>query len=371
MMGLKCPDCQHFLGETQRALVWHCYNCDIDITEKELRDVVFSIHQPLVVDNITRFLRGDDDEEEGSYDPGSLATALAEEDRKVTELKRITDGGKKDDHPIFPYSLEDLKCWVVKRRTGEVVRYSLSNESGIPGFTTKSGATTSTNSYTRGLSSYSDWCHHDPKPEPTWEWKKKGGQFHPMRLFIADAKGMRDNKDKFDIVVDCGDVLSDNYAERRNGLLVGDTTLVNKLNKYSLAGVEGPRVLKIDWDDRKAPLLHPEFWPDLAAILSGDVIINCMGGHGRSGTALVCLMMVMNPDYGSADAITHLRAVHCPRAIESLEQHKYIDEVADFLGREANSHIVSNVTNFKERFLNLSFASSKPYQERIKGEGVK
>lgn len=358
MRALQCPDCKYYLSPTQRYRTWRCYNCDQDIDEDDLN--------PLIIDVSLN----------PAYEIGSLAAALQEEEQEVTEMKRITDGGNASQ-PLFPYSLDDLKYWVVKRRTGEIVKYTLSADSGIAGSSSRSGSTGSSQdreksnirylNTTSGVSSYSDWCHHNPATNPTFEWAgKKGSPYPAQRLFIADAMGMRNHKDEFDIVLDCGDVLSDAYASRRSGLLVGDQALVGALEKYTLSSADGPRCLKIDWADRKAPFLHPAFWPDLAKTLEGDVVINCQGGHGRSGTALVCLMMVLNPEYGAADGIIHLRAVHCPRAIESAEQHKYIDEVADFLGRKADAEKVKSVKSFHDAFMALKHPSSKPYQERVK-----
>ena len=56
------------------------------------------------------------------------------------------------------------------------------------------------------------------------------------------------------------------------------------------------------------------------------------------------------PSYTPLDAFIHLRAVHCPRAIESTAQHKYINEVGIALGREGNMPALGNVHNYKEAF---------------------
>ena len=82
----------------------------------------------------------------------------------------------------------------------------------------------------------------------------------------------------------------------------------------------------------------------------------CVGGHGRSGTSFVCLLLNNAPDYDALDAIVHVRAVHCPRAIESIFQHEYIDDVATFLGREANAKKASSINDYKAAF----WASEKP-----------
>jgi hypothetical protein len=378
----QCPDCDYLVTKTQRLGFWHCYNCDQDVGSEYIRPI--KRLGSIVMEKIDHYERGDDDESptvweakivdsvfgDPAYDVGSLASSLQEEEEEndVVEMKRITDG-KKETAPLFPYSLEDLRYWIVKRRSGEIVKYTLSDESGIPGLPNggrkeSTSSSSSSQKWTSGYSSYSEWCKHDPGNVPTFEFKKKG-DYDSMRLFIADAAGIRAHKEEFDFVIDCGDVLADLYATRGRSLLLGDKELTDKLGSYSLTGIEGPRVLKIAWLDRKAPLLHPSFWVELAKLLKGDVVTNCQGGHGRSGTTMVCLMMVLNPEYGAADAITHLRAIHCARAIESHEQHEYIDEVADYLGREADAKKVSSITNFKEAFLAMKHESAKPYQARL------
>ena len=55
------------------------------------------------------------------------------------------------------------------------------------------------------------------------------------------------------------------------------------------------------------------------------VHIGCVGGHGRTGTALAALVSL----YGEQDAITYIRQKYCSRAVESSIQveflHRYFD----------------------------------------------
>ena len=78
-------------------------------------------------------------------------------------------------------------------------------------------------------------------------------------------------------------------------------------------------------------------------------------------------MMVMNPEYSPADAIIHLRAIHCPRAIESGVQHEYIGAFGAFLGRENDIDRVKGVVDFKAEFMKIKHKSAQPYQDRLKG----
>jgi hypothetical protein len=354
----KCPDCRYYLAETMNGRM-HCYNCD------EEKDVAST---PIIINNLEKWL--DEGAPSATNDTQSLAASLTE-----TTMQRVTDATTPPSTPaistFFPYALDDLKYWVVKRKTGEIVRYTLTPDATVPSKAT--GNTTVLNlvkPVAHTAYSLGEWCKHDPKPDPVWAHKGKKGGKYPLdiKLFIADAPGARAHKEKFDFCIDGGDVISDIYAERSSSILSGDADLATALDKYTLSTMDGPRVLKVAWNDRKAPFLHPEFWGDFASLIYGNVLTICQGGHGRSGTSLVCLMMVLNPEYGAADAITHLRAMHCPRAIESYEQHGYIDEVADFLKRKADSSSVHSITNFKEAFLKLDRPSAKPYQTRLKEE---
>ena len=320
---VECPGCGFQLHRIPKMGMYHCYECDQDFSEG-----MFPSDGELTIE------------------PGD----------NMTDLKRVTDDASKVSSPLFPYSLADIKYWIVKRRTGEIVRYTLTDTAQIAG-AARSSAASSTAAYSGSLG---QWCKHDLTSEPIFISGK-------TRLFICDSMGAKAAKDKVDFLIDGGDVISLAYARPNlRGILDGDDKLSAKLAEHNTASLDGSRVLKIEWMDRKAPLLEPGFWPALAKMVSGDVMTACQGGHGRSGTALVCLMMVLNPEYDASDAITHLRAMHCPRAIESYEQHNYIDEVATHLGRKANASDVHSISSFKEAFLKIQKKSALPYQDRLR-----
>lgn len=285
-------------------------------------------------------------------------------DEEGTISKEGQDMDKVEEAVVsFPFTTADMVGFVTKRKDGTMFKYRFTKEGVVKGSTT--------NNYKPSpRTRMSDYCTHNPAFLPTFE---SGG----VRLFIADAVGVKNHGSEFDLIIDCGGVIPLKESYNPVDYLVGDAELVEALEDYVTMPYQiGPDLLKIDWDDRMAPPLNPEFWVKLAEELgkrakaaeSGvyDVVINCVGGHGRSGSAMVCLMMVMNPEYGSGDAITHLRAIHCSRAIESKVQHDYLDEVAKFLGQKANATEAIFITNYKEAFKKLALPSAKPYQERLK-----
>ena len=62
----------------------------------------------------------------------------------------------------------------------------------------------------------------------------------------------------------------------------------------------------------------------LVRIRSGDLVeIGCLGGHGRTGTALACLAVLTGtpPD----GAVQWVRANYCPDAVETAEQRAFVE----------------------------------------------
>lgn len=100
---------------------------------------------------------------------------------------------------------------------------------------------------------------------------------------------------------------------------------------------EAPRIY-VAWPDGGAPALDPGFWRALLARLSGDIAVCCLGGHGRTGTALAALWMADIDARGAAeglaasDAVSIARDKHCRETIETDDQLEYLDEVAEFYG---------------------------------------
>ncbi len=52
------------------------------------------------------------------------------------------------------------------------------------------------------------------------------------------------------------------------------------------------------------------------------VELGCLGGHGRTGTALACLAVMTGSPRD--EAVAWVRATYCDRAIESVSQETFI-----------------------------------------------
>lgn len=91
----------------------------------------------------------------------------------------------------------------------------------------------------------------------------------------------------------------------------------------------------IAWPDFKVAPLAPSFWPAVWRIATRNSFKNlvacCVGSHGRTGTALACLLVAKG--YDPELAISTVRRAHCHEAIETREQERYVRQIAEALGR--------------------------------------
>ena len=55
------------------------------------------------------------------------------------------------------------------------------------------------------------------------------------------------------------------------------------------------------------------------------VEIGCLGGHGRTGTALACLAVLSG--HPATEAVSWVRAQYCPKAVETDEQVAFVADL--------------------------------------------
>lgn len=294
-------------------------------------------------------------------------------------MVQVTD---KSDN--FPFTISDIVGWVIKRKDGTVIKYNLVTSDDIKkravGLSiVKPGGYSQTWNAGGKKSSYSAWCDHEPHPD-----KKDPPIFAAdgIALWIGDCIGARKVKSEFDVCIDGGNVL-DVPGEHDLPILYGDPGLKSKLSRFLTVEPKtetsslGPRILKIRWADRAIPPVKPEFWSALLTELRAErdrrkltpadplrVMTICMGGHGRSGTAAASLIMCLS-DYTPLDALTHVRAMHCARAIESKAQHEYLNTLAASLGRSEDALEAEKVPSFKDRLLKMTSEFAKEAQGRL------
>jgi hypothetical protein len=83
----------------------------------------------------------------------------------------------------------------------------------------------------------------------------------------------------------------------------------------------------VDWPDFGVPAKPGSVAEALKTILerarSGEVIeVGCIGGHGRTGTALACLAVLAG--HPALDAVAWVRSNYCAKAVETPEQEAFV-----------------------------------------------
>lgn len=129
-----------------------------------------------------------------------------------------------------------------------------------------------------------------------------------------------------------------------------ENTLILNVSGYSLAfsnvdTLKGPeefnclrellptpkfKELVVSWSDGQSFSGNVEFWQKFYDICQEKgykkVIVCCLGGHGRTGTALAAIL-VANGAMDDFQAIDFIREHYCTEAIETKYQEKYLEEL--------------------------------------------
>lgn len=113
-----------------------------------------------------------------------------------------------------------------------------------------------------------------------------------------------------------------------------------RLNEFYYAPAN---VISIPWDDFSEPPLSSGFWTALIDFFKqGDkVTVFCQGAHGRTGTALTCMLLAANRGMSAANALAIIRKAHCASAVESASQTEYVNAVAEQYGGKGDAVYVS------------------------------
>lgn len=83
----------------------------------------------------------------------------------------------------------------------------------------------------------------------------------------------------------------------------------------------------VDWPDFGLPADGDAFASSLAHLLQlardgTRVEVGCLGGHGRTGTALACLAVLAG--CAPTRAVAWVRTHYCPRAVETPDQESFV-----------------------------------------------
>lgn len=100
--------------------------------------------------------------------------------------------------------------------------------------------------------------------------------------------------------------------------------------------IQQGRIILIDWADGSVPDMTEEYWrnilQELEKIRSSldkdklNILVCCVGGHGRTGTALAILAALTG--VAPEDPADFIHERYCYRAIETRSQCSYIKKIA-------------------------------------------
>ena len=145
-------------------------------------------------------------------------------------------------------------------------------------------------------------------------------------IVVAGAQGAAINYGEADIVVDLAGGTRQAFKNAASTVLSGTEWLVSAL----ASAVKHPDTLFVEWPDMGIPRVGPRFWRELYSVTpdKARVVFACVGGHGRTGTALACYIAASMKEVPDAvDLIRLVRRLHCGHAIEVKAQDDYIARV--------------------------------------------
>ena len=157
------------------------------------------------------------------------------------------------------------------------------------------------------------YVHCDHTPYKMLEGKEGGKEWSVWGGTKTPCLG---EMNKFDILINC----SQNTVYRQHDVPY------EWFKKYVHKNVE----VNLDWPDRGIPGLPAGFWlemRDQIARQGARVLCFCIGGHGRTGTAMAALMIASG--YGKTEAVELIRAQYCKQAVESKEQMEYLEKLEE------------------------------------------
>lgn len=88
--------------------------------------------------------------------------------------------------------------------------------------------------------------------------------------------------------------------------------------------------IMVSWPDFGTPLVKLTFWEALHNYIRENkwetVCFHCEAGHGRTGTALSCMLIAIQ-GYTPEEAVWHVRTHYCTEAIETYDQVEYLSQI--------------------------------------------
>ena len=103
------------------------------------------------------------------------------------------------------------------------------------------------------------------------------------------------------------------------------------LQPYGLDAHPGEYYATVNWPDGGTVSFPREFWEQIIAFIRDlegkDVYVHCIGGHGRTGTALAILAHLSKAKPKDVDPVLWVREKYCALAVETSDQLNYIEDI--------------------------------------------
>lgn len=161
-------------------------------------------------------------------------------------------------------------------------------------------------------------------PSCTHKGDKVVFEWGAKKLYAARGFDLDEFSDEWGLIIDlANNVRPPLYSRKFLQSMTSERLKV--LEKHTVTippKVVTAEVLQLDWPDMGIPPVWLDFWRDLWKLMPERTVIACVGGHGRTGTALAALIIAAGYDYWSA--LETVRKEHCEKAVESLVQEKYL-----------------------------------------------
>ena len=230
-----------------------------------------------------------------------LDTAGVYLSEEIAEVKRASDA----DYQRGIDAANDLNR---QTKTDSPIQNAISKELGINGNVSNTGNITGTQQTFQNWKSLK--CFHSP--QQVIAGKNWG-------VWAGKKEDCIDTARNYDVVMN----LTFSSIKEAHSIPIPE---LKKWESYATPFIE----LQMDWPDYGTIGLPRAFWEELVTYLETNhskLLIFCQGGHGRTGTAVACLM-VTALGYTAKQAIRWIRKNYCSSAIESSSQETYIRKIA-------------------------------------------
>lgn len=197
-----------------------------------------------------------------------------------------------------------------------------------------------------------------------------------LEIYGASRIEAKTNYNKFDLVISLGRENRDVNTE----VVVRSIGLIRLFSNYKKYDTEH---IVLDWPDFNIPSLSRDFWVNLSKVLKKKgrdrarngkiykVLVHCMGGHGRTGTALGILGVLIGN--WESNIVERVREIHCYKAVENGKQIRYIEGITGVKGEEERGSkenyikkVVSNNTDKGEVTLEIGIKDKKEDKDNSK-----